>query len=128
MRWNKLFFYPLDLALVSAQILQWKMCTKKFILYKFMENVAKGLIAEVARKLTEQLRKCFVGRLVGSGHFVHGIPAVGTKGKGKCHHICKVCGDKAKCHKGKRTWKYTTICCQKCNVGLVSSTAMRFST
>lgn len=57
--------------------------------------MAKGLVAEVVRELTEQLHKCSVGKLVGSGHFAHGIPAAGTKGKGKYHHICKVCGDKS---------------------------------
>jgi hypothetical protein len=59
------------------------------------KKVAKGLVAEVVRELTEQLHKCSVGKLVGSGHFAHGIPAAGTKGKGKYHHICKVCGDKS---------------------------------
>lgn len=42
MWWKKLFFHLLDLALVSVQILQWKMFTKKFGLHKFMEESGKG--------------------------------------------------------------------------------------
>jgi hypothetical protein len=55
--------------------------TKKFRLYKFMEKVAKGHVAEVKRELIEQSRNVLWARHVGSGNFVHGIPAAGTKGK-----------------------------------------------
>jgi hypothetical protein len=59
--WKKLFFHLLDLALVNAQILQWEVCTNKFRLYKFIEKVAKGHVAEVLRELLEQSQKCSVG-------------------------------------------------------------------
>jgi hypothetical protein len=45
-------------------------------------------------------------------------PAMSIKEKGKCQCTCKVCVEGGKCHKGKHTWKYTTIYCQQYNGGL----------
>jgi hypothetical protein len=74
-----------------------------------MEKAAKGLVDEVGTEVTEQSQKCSASRLVCRNHFSHRIPATGTKEKGNASSLPHSC---------KSTWKYTTIYCQECDIGL----------
>jgi hypothetical protein len=80
--WKKLFFHLFNLALVNAHILHQKECTKKFRLHKFIEKVVEGLVSDVGREVMEQSRISSASRLVGRDHFVHRVPATGSKLKG----------------------------------------------
>jgi maltodextrin utilization protein YvdJ len=88
--WKKLFLHLFNLAAVNAYILHNKSSKEKMSLEIFYKKVAKGLLASADMEI-QALRQTSSphGRLVGTDHFLYGIPATQATLKGKTQHSCR---------------------------------------
>jgi hypothetical protein len=88
--WKKLFLHLFDLAAVNAYIVHIKSSKEKMSLEIFYKKVTVGLFASADMEIQALAQTSSSdGRLVGTNHFLYGIPVTQAKPEGKTQHSCR---------------------------------------